>query len=160
MRGPIPQDPTKRFLAKVSPEPNTGCWLWVGNTTLSGYGQFRVGSLRDSSRRYEMAHRFAYTALRGAIPSGLDLDHLCRQPLCVNPLHLEPVTRGENIRRGHVGDRRLNPGAVHNRRKTHCRNGHPYADENLSITAAGHRVCRECSRESSRRYLIAKGRSA
>ena len=73
-----------------------GCWLWTSTIVWNGYGQFRI----DNRRVY--AHRFAYEQVNGTIPAGLDLDHLCRVRRCVNPAHLEPVTRRENLRRGRV----------------------------------------------------------
>ena len=91
----------ERFDAKWTPEPNTGCWLWTGATTPGGYGRLTVGSQIDGTRRQVRAHRRSYERLVGPIPDGLDLDHLCRTPGCVNPEHLEPVTRRENIRRGY-----------------------------------------------------------
>ena len=69
------------------------CWLWTGPQTWNGYGH---ASFR---RRSTTAHRAVYEYLVGSVPDGLDLDHLCRVRLCVNPNHLEPVTRAENMRR-------------------------------------------------------------
>jgi len=151
-KGPVPANPVERFMRSVSPEPNTGCWLWTGNTIPAGYGQFRVGSMANGSRRYVMSHRFCYEAFVGAIENGLCLDHLCRQPLCVNPQHLEPVTRGENVRRGRVGDRTTNPGALFALAKTHCKNGHEFTPANTATHALGYRVCRQCQRDASNRY--------
>lgn len=75
-----------------------GCWLWRGSLVQNGYGIFSYYRLgQKTSKR---AHRFAYEALVGPIPEGLTLDHLCRVRRCVNPAHLEPVTIGDNIRRG------------------------------------------------------------
>lgn len=71
-----------------------GCWVWNGAKSPLGYG--RVS--RDG--RWQEAHRVVYEDLRGPIPKGLSLDHLCRNPSCVNPDHLEPVTHRENLRRG------------------------------------------------------------
>lgn len=71
------------------------CWTWIGSTD-RGYGVF------GAQGRYFRAHRWAWEALVGPIPEGLHLDHLCRNPSCVNPDHLEPVTQAENIRRGHA----------------------------------------------------------
>ena len=87
-----------RFMAFVIPEPNTGCWLWVGGGNGKGYGKFRP----ESSGRNMRAHRFAYEHFVGKIPAGMQLDHLCRVRCCVNPQHLEPVTCRENIIRGHA----------------------------------------------------------
>jgi hypothetical protein len=80
-----------RFWARV--HHDDGCWMWTG-TLNKGYGMFSFGG---KTRR---AHRFAYEALVGPIPEGLALDHLCRNPACVNPAHLEPVTWRENVYRG------------------------------------------------------------
>ena len=91
----------ERFDAKWTPEPNTGCWLWTGVVDRKGYGQFRVGSQADSTRRLVKAHRWAYEHLVGPIPEGRQIDHLCRVPWCVNPEHLEPVTNRENTVRGY-----------------------------------------------------------
>jgi hypothetical protein len=79
------------------PEPNTGCWLWLGRVTANGYA--RAWDPMRRTARY--AHRILFERERGPIPVGLDLDHLCRIRSCVNPAHLEPVTRQKNLRRGH-----------------------------------------------------------
>ena len=95
----------QRFDEKWIPEPNSGCWLWLAATmTQKGYeyGVFRV------TGRTLRAHRFSYEREKGPIPEGLELDHLCRNPYCVNPDHLDAVTHEENLRRGkhriHEGD--------------------------------------------------------
>jgi|SRR5579863_806996 len=85
-----------RFMSMVSPEPNSGCWLWMGSCLPFGYGQISQGRGLNPGR----AHVVSYKHFVGLIPEGLVLDHLCRNPSCVNPMHLEPVTRGENVRRG------------------------------------------------------------
>jgi hypothetical protein len=75
-------------------EDENGCWIWQGRKDRLGYCRLWVdGALR-------LAHRHVYERERGPIPAGLDLDHLCRVPSCVNPAHLEPVTHAENVRRG------------------------------------------------------------
>lgn len=74
----------------------TGCWNWTGATSWGGYG--RVGV--PGARRTQNAHRAYYEAARGPVAPGLDLDHLCRNRQCVNPDHLEPVTRAVNAHRG------------------------------------------------------------
>src|SRR5439155_20145719 len=85
------------------------------------------------------AHELCYTMLRGPILPGFELDHLCRNPLCVNPRHLEPVSHHENIRRG------IGPSAA-NMRKTHSIRGHPLVPGNLRADRKGKRACAECAR--------------
>jgi hypothetical protein len=134
-----------RFEAKFSPEPNSGCWLWFGAVS-NGYGYFSIDSKRD------LAHRVAYRLYNGSIPDGLELDHLCRMRCCVNPDHLEPVTRGENIRRGLTGETARQRQLM----KTHCPQGHPFSGENLYISPSGGRACRICFREKGARYRARK----
>lgn len=69
------------------------CWLWRGALNNRGYGRLTRGG-------HVYAHRYVYELERGPIPTGMQLDHLCRTPACVNPAHLEPVTGTENVRRG------------------------------------------------------------
>ena len=75
----------------------TGCWNWHGAVTPHGYG--RIG-LNGKGKAPVPAHRAYYMRERGPIPVGMSLDHLCRNPRCVNPAHLEVVTQRENVRRG------------------------------------------------------------
>lgn len=114
-------------------ETSNGCWEWTGNRIRGGYGQLGGGSTRT-----QMAHRMAYEQLVGPIPEGLELDHLCVNPPCVNPAHLEPVTHEENMRRAAA-------------RRTTCGNGHPWTPENTRIGWNGQRLCRPCRREQKRR---------
>lgn len=72
----------------------TPCWIWLGAINDMGYGQFR----RDGRGIY--AHRASFERRFGPIPDGLELDHLCRVPACMNPDHLEPVSHVTNVRRG------------------------------------------------------------
>lgn len=130
-----------RFWSKVSPCPMSGCWLWTATTT-GGYGRITVGSRTDRTKRGVYAHRLAYESLVGAVPDGLDLDHLCRVRCCVNPAHLEPVTRQENARRGIGGATTAGRQLV----KTHCSAGHEYAGENLYLRRDGSRDCMACRR--------------
>ena len=115
------------------------CWLWTGMRSVGGgYGRFVW------KRKSFLAHRVSYLLHHGAVPRRLTLDHLCRNRLCVNPAHLEPVTIGENVLRG-IGIPAMNA------RKTHCKNGHPFSGANLRI-AGKRRVCRTCWREWKRAY--------
>ncbi len=126
-----------RLCSKISVE-DSGCWLWMGAVGTGGYGWFGV-RYAPHLWRMRAAHRMSYMAFKGPIPEGLHLDHLCRVRLCVNPEHLEPVTQAENNRR-----------AVHPE-KTHCKNGHPLAGENLAYSG-GQRVCRTCRRARALAY--------
>lgn len=119
---------SERFWNKVSPCPMSGCWLWTA-TLRGGYGRFFMGHLRS-------AHRLSYEALVGAIPEELEIDHLCRVRCCVNPLHLEGVTRTVNVRRG------VSP-IAQNHTKTICSNGHPFDDSN-TYKWRKRRFCRAC----------------
>jgi hypothetical protein len=95
------QSVEERFWAKVNKTET--CWLWTGAKHEKGYGLLKVAG------QMHRAHRFVYELLVGPIPEGLSLDHLCRVRNCVNPNHLEPVTTGENIRRGLRGALRKSP---------------------------------------------------
>jgi len=123
-------DMASRFEGKYIPEPNSGCWLWLAATN-AGYGVFKIAG------RFRPAHRVAYELERGPIPDGMVLDHLCRNPLCVNPSHLEPVSVGENVRRGNN----------HYRSATHCKRGHEFTENNTLILSSGSRACRACARQ-------------
>lgn len=80
-------DDEARFWSHVDAEGD--CWEWTVSTGSHGYGQFAVGGLGGTM---VLAHRYAFELLVGPIPEGLTLDHLCRNKICVNPDHLEPVT--------------------------------------------------------------------
>lgn len=115
-----------------TPEPNTGCWLWLRACTARGYGTVGVGKKHTG-----LAHRVSYQIMRGPIPEGMTLDHLCRTPGCVNPDHLEIVTQRENVLRG------KSPCASH-ARKTHCSHGHEFTQDNTLRNSDGSRRCRAC----------------
>lgn len=125
---------SERFWAKVSGGDYTTCWLWVGGLS-KGYGSFR----RTDASLSGLAHRFAYEHLIGEVPSGLVLDHLCRETRCVNPWHLQPVPQRINTLRG-VGP------AARRAVATHCARGHEFSYANTYLSPAGHRTCRTCVR--------------
>lgn len=130
----------ERLLSKVIPEPNSGCWLWVGAINSGGYGHITVANKTAS------AHRVSYRAFKCDVPDGMDLDHLCRIRCCVNPDHLEPVTRSINCRRGLTSQ----AGAAKQRAKTHCPRGHEYTPDN-TYTHSGQRKCKTCRRAAVNR---------
>lgn len=111
---------------------NCGCWVWVGAKS-RGYGQ------ASHAGRVQYVHRITYEAFNGAVPSGLELDHTCRNRACVNPLHLEPVSHRTNVVRGEA------PAAAIRRhaQRTHCKRGHEFTPENTYQRPTG-RECRQC----------------
>lgn len=123
----------ERFWARV--DPSGVCWEWQGQR-VKGYGR-----LWTPEKPVVPAHRWAYENLVGPIPEGMTLDHLCRNHACVNPDHMDLCTRGENAMRG------SGPAAM-NARKTQCRNGHAFDEDNTYITAEGRRQCRQCRRST------------
>lgn len=123
----------ERFWDRVDKTAANDCWEWRGSINRGGYGLLSVDN------RTCQVHRVAYQMLVGSIPPGLDLDHLCRNRKCVNPAHLEPVTRRENVVRG-VGPTAKKAAQVH------CTHGHPLSGNNVYINSRGNRECRVCRR--------------
>lgn len=82
-----------RLLDRVDVDED-GCWLWQGCLNRQGYGQITLEFGKNA-----LTHRVAWEHFEGAVPSELELDHLCRVRACCNPGHLEPVTHAENVRR-------------------------------------------------------------
>lgn len=119
-----PTDPIERLLDKICIREE--CWIWTGTINNRGYG---CTSLKGKAI---YAHRVSYEFYVGPIPDGLELDHLCRNPPCINPDHLEAVTHAENMRRGKAAQ------------ATHCVHGHLFDAENTYIPPRGGRQCRIC----------------
>lgn len=122
----------------------SGCWDWTGARQPDGYGRVKMAGTAA------LAHRAVYEIHRGAIPDGMTLDHLCRNPSCVNPDHLEPVPLKANILRSQG----ITAGFA---RQTHCLRGHPLSGENLAPAGVrkGRRDCRECHKEYMRKRRAA-----
>lgn len=121
--GPVPQH-----------NPSLGnCWIWTGYVLPNGYVMFR-----PPNENKEGAHRWIYKQLVGEIPTGFEIDHICRNTRCVRWSHLEAVTPEENKRRVR--------GLYHgwNAKKTHCKYGHEFNEENTRVRRNGDRICRTC----------------
>lgn len=115
--GHLPANLANRILLSAD-----GCWLFTGARQSRGYGSVGIGNGRTA-----LAHRVAYEATVGEIPDGMTIDHLCLNKTCLNPEHMQVVTRAENTRRAHAGTARC------------------YCD------AAGCASCRERNRSARRR---------
>ena len=143
--------PAVRFFAKVNlagpisdRRPDLGpCWLWTGTLSKWGYGDF------TNFDSHTAAHRFSYEYHIGLIPLGFEVDHLCFVRACVNPQHLEAVTKRENILRG---DSPPAKAAL----ATHCPQGHSYDLFNTYYRPDGRRLCRTCNRENVARIKARK----
>ena len=135
------REPLLEYLA-ARIEVTNACHVWTGSVNDQGYGVVNCGDLYQAR-----AHRVVWEQARGAIPDGLQLDHLCRNRACVNVSHLEAVPQVENIARGLVNRFR-------NGMDTKCKNGHEYTPENTYYPPSGksyYRRCRECNRIRSRK---------
>lgn len=130
-------EPLERFIDKVR---FGECWIWEGKHLGSGkaYGGFFVRKVQGKAV-FAYAHRWAYEQWVSPIPRGTEIDHLCRETLCVRPEHLEAVTHRENVLRGEsLSARRA--------RVTHCPNGHEYTEGNTYISSKNQRHCRTCEK--------------
>lgn len=136
----------------MSGGPLGPCWMWTASVNEKGYGKFREYLGRGKARSW-LAHRFVYVLSIGPIPEGFQLDHLCHtvdescpggpscpHRRCVNPIHLEVVTPGENTRRGVPA------------RKTHCIHGHEFTPENTYVRR-GQRRCQTCRMEARNSFV-------
>lgn len=136
----------QRFWAKVHKDgpipkhrPDLGpCWIWTASATSeAGYGHFA-----GPDGRTVRAYRLAYEGEKGPIPEGLVMDHLCDNPRCVRPAHLDPKTSLANVLRS----------PRHYANRTHCKNGHPFTEANTRIMRRPDRTntyrrCRQCERD-------------
>lgn len=134
----------KRFWEKV--DKTEDCWLWFGAHNEQGYGRIRI------NKKSYYAHRLQMIWLGKDLPDGHHVDHLCRNPACVRPDHLEVVTHKENIRRGDWSANRKRLTEI-----THCKYGHPYDRlmkdrPNVHGIMAYYRTCSECGRIRAREY--------
>ena len=125
--------------ARSIPEPNSGCWIWTRDIARDGYGKMVMGGVNMS------ASRASYIIHKGEIADGLQVDHICHQPACVNPDHLRAVTPSFNRRY-------CKPNNGGQPDPTKCRNGHPFEAPVLRDQTGARWNCRECNRAAARRY--------
>lgn len=119
-------------------DEETGCHNWPGAVNGDGYGLLERGG------RSMSAHRWYWIQANGDIPEGMKIDHLCRNPRCCNPAHMEVVTNRENVMRG------MSPHVIASR-ENRCMRGHEFTPENTIQKSCGGRQCRECQRVAARR---------
>lgn len=118
-----------------------GCWVWTAGKDRHGYGAVRWAA------KVHKVHRAYLKELGHDVPDGMDVDHLCRNPSCANPNHLEVVTHAENMRRSPIAIVSINAC------KTHCLNGHEFTLENTyMVPKTGARMCKACAKERRKRY--------
>ena len=124
---------TERFWEKVNRVDGEGCWLWTSTRNRRGYGRFHVGK-----HKHVYAHRYSVELSGRVIPEGFEVDHLCSNPPCARPDHLDVVSHQENVRRGQGW-------SGSKARQTHCLRGHEFDAKNTRIEASGRRQCRSCA---------------
>lgn len=118
--------PLDRFMEKVIPEPNSGCWIWLGALQVGGYGVVGFNGLQTT------AHRVSWRFVHGEIEPGLEIDHKCRNRCCVNPDHLRLVTKAENL-------------SHRTKERSVCWQGHRLSGDNVGTFRTGkRRFCRIC----------------
>lgn len=149
-QGNIPLTPEQiicRLEERVYKDPNSGCWIYLGQINAKGYPLCSFVNFKTKT-----AYRLVYELCKGKIPAGLEIDHVCRVRSCINPNHLDAVTHAENMRRSigyNIGHHVL----------TVCRKGHPYTPENEIIrrhwkTGAIYHNCRICTNEAQRKNAL------
>lgn len=140
---PKPRPAHERFLNLAKMDAR-GCLMWQGHIGRNGYARHWADG------KNWLAHRWSYEYHKGAIPDGLQIDHLCRNRACVNPDHLEAVTPAENMRRSTSAEAARERG----RRTTHCKRGHEFTPGNTYYTGRG-RGCRACKKLLAQRHYEA-----
>lgn len=123
-----------RFFAKIKFVDD--CWVWTAGRTKGEYGKFKLNG------KTIVAHKVLYEFIFGKVREGLQLDHLCRNPPCVNPTHLDPVTSRVNLLRGKTA-------AAKGAFSTHCKHGHEFTLENTYVRKNGTRQCKRCQADRS-----------
>ena len=139
-----------RFFEKVNVQGRDECWLWKAARDDQGYGVFRIDGKNDRAHRVSLK----YWGIK--IPYGFHVDHLCRNPPCLNPGHLEPVPP-------RINSIRSNSASGKNSRKTHCANGHEFNESNTYLRSTGinnpkTRQCKQCNSRRKREASIRDSR--
>ncbi len=132
----------ERFWSKVN--KTEGCWLWTACVFHHGYGQFMA--IRGS----KYAHRYSYELAHGAIPAGMEAHHICKNRACVNPAHLELLSKSDHARlHASIQDRtRFRVPRKNKTLKTHCCHGHELTPENTRVRVSnGWRSCKTCEKQ-------------
>lgn len=121
-----------KILSRIVVDDASGCWNWQRSKLAGGYGCVYW------EHKPRAAHRAMFESVKGPIPPGVQIYHLCRNPTCCNPDHLEATTPGEHTP--------LAPMAPRRERATHCKHGHAFTPENSYFDPRGVRSCKECRR--------------
>jgi hypothetical protein len=137
----IPDSTVRKFMESI--DKTDSCWNWRGATSTKPDGRPSYGRVSLGTS----VHRFAYLLAKGAIPLDFEIDHLCKNTLCVNPDHLEAVTKPENMRRS-------NSPMARQGRQTHCIHGHTFDDVNTYRSPDGKRRCRACRRARQLQHSV------
>lgn len=134
---------TERLDKYTIPEPNTGCFLWIGPLNSDGYGALTI------EKRVCRAHRLAYEAVNGAIADGMFICHRCDVRHCVNPAHLFLGTAADN------NHDMMRKGRHRSDKKPECPKGHTLDGDNTRTYKNGKRQCRRCEAARRRAYFSA-----
>lgn len=127
-----------RFNSRVYKNGLSGCWEWMGEIQRHGYGRLAITpSSKLDGQRSQLAHRVSYEIFKGPIENGMEIDHLCRNRSCVNPDHLEIVSRKENNKRAVTG---------------YCKRGHELTEGNYRVGSTGSKNCIKCIKIRNSQY--------
>lgn len=141
-------------LQNYEPVPESGCWIWLGTTSWSGYGSLMFKG------RHIRAHRASWELVNGPMPEDLQACHTCDIPSCINPAHIWPGTRSDNMKDAvRKGRCQIPPNPRWNAFKTHCKRGHEFTSENTGSAnnhGAPARVCRVCAQMRQAAYRARK----
>ena len=133
----------ERIFSRVTRIAN-GCWEWQGMVSDRGYALMKIGG------KEVKVHQVAYRLFIGEIPAGLELHHRCENKRCVNPEHLDLLSRLEHL------EMHPNNVTLLNRAKTHCEHGHAFTPGNTILRRNGGRDCRECNRQRQIKFRAKK----